>query len=453
MFRRIHSNLSSCWRSYHYKMSEQFLPQPNVTVKKEETISLGRKLLMDYGIINSRSSGMFALLPFGQRVFTKLTTIIEEEMRDIGAQKLSLPLLTSGHLWERTGRLESNDQELMTIQDRHDKTYILSPTHEEAITSLMAEIFPVSHKHLPILLYQITSKFRDELRPRFGLIRAREFVMKDLYTFDSSEAAANITYTKICSAYDRIFQRIGIPYLKVVADCGDIGGNFSHEYHYQTAIGEDILLLCNACGFTVNSELVADADNASCSICGNQLTKTQGIEVGHTFLLGTKYSKPIKAFYHNVEGKPELLQMGCYGLGVSRILATIVELLSKNDCIRWPWSLAPFKVCIITPKKGSKEESGMLWVDHLAQVISSMPGFEDDVLVDDRNKLSIGRRQVDADKMGYPLVIVVGKKACESIPLFEVIDRESSKTHFLTQKLVIDFLKQKSRKCKFEGVQ
>ncbi|XP_071536694.1 probable proline--tRNA ligase, mitochondrial isoform X2 [Panulirus ornatus] len=399
---------------------------------------------MDYGIVSLRSNGMFAFLPLGQRVISKLVALIDEEMRSISAQKLSLPLLTSGHLWKITGRWDTTGQELIKVQDRHNKDYVLSPTHEESVTNLVSEVYPLSHRQLPLRLYQTTSKFRDEMKPRFGLLRCKEFLMKDLYTFDDSEEAAVVTYNEICNAYDRVFQRIGVPYLKVAGDCGNIGGNFSHEYHYQAAIGEDTLLLCNACGISTNSQLVANPDDVSCTKCGNQLTKVTGIEVGHTFLLGTKYSESLDAHYQNEKGKPELLQMGCYGLGVSRIMAAVVEVLSQDEYITWPWILAPFKVCLITPKKGSKEEGAKPWVDHLAEYISCMQGFQNDVIVDDRDKLTIGKRVTEAKKTGYPLIIVVGKRACETVPLFEVIDSRSNKVQVLSHKLLLNYLKEVS---------
>ncbi|XP_042242439.1 probable proline--tRNA ligase, mitochondrial [Homarus americanus] len=441
-------HLLFCRRIHQYTVSELFQPlhvRPKDAIVKEESTSLSQKLLVDCGVINCRSNGMFALLPLGQRVITKLMKVIDEEMKLVGAQKMLLPLLTSGQLWRATGRWESTGQELMKVQDRHNKDYVLSPTHEEAITNLVSEVYPLSHRQLPLSLYQITSKFRDEMKPRFGLLRCKEFMMKDLYTFDSSEEAAVTTYNKICGAYDRVFQRIGVPFLKVAGDCGNIGGSFSHEYHYQAAIGEDTLLLCEACGVSTNAELVTNSDDASCDKCGNHMTKTAGIEVGHTFLLGTKYSGPLKASYQNEKGKPELLQMGCYGLGVSRIMAATVEVLSQGDCIRWPWVLAPFKVCLISPKKGSKEASAVSWVAHLADVISSIPGFEDDVIVDDRDTLTIGKRVMKAKEAGYPLIIVVGKAACQDIPLFEVINTKNNDSQILSHKLLSGYLREISR--------
>ncbi|XP_027224345.2 probable proline--tRNA ligase, mitochondrial [Penaeus vannamei] len=439
-----------CFRMHHHRVSQLFQPltviPKDATLKKEETTSLSQKLMVNCGILSSRSNGMYAFLPLGQRALTKLTKVIDEEMASVNAQRLSLPLLTPGQLWKITGRWESTGQELLKVKDRHEKDYVLSPTHEEAIVNFIADIYPFSHRHLPLRLYQITSKIRDEMKPRFGLLRCKEFLMKDLYTFDVSEEAAVSTYMEICKAYDRVFQRIGVPFIKVEGDCGNIGGSFSHEYHYPAAIGEDTLLLCQKCGTATNAELLSDSSH-TCSGCGEHLTKTMGIEVGHTFCLGTKYSKPLNCCYQNEKGKPSLMQMGCYGLGVSRILAAAVEVLSQGEQIRWPWILAPYKVCIISPKKGSKEAKAVSWVDHLAQVISNIPSLQDDVIIDDRETLTIGKRVLEAKKTGYPIIIVVGKKACELVPLFEVIDMIKESTENLTQRQVLEYLREYVKHC------
>lgn len=432
-------------RHYH-KVSKLFQPlsvkPKDATVTKDEAISISQKLLMDTGIISLRSNGMFALLPLGERVMMKLTKLIDKEMSCIGAQRLSLPLLTSGDLWKKTGRWESTGQELLKIEDRHGKEYVLSPTHEEAITSLMSEIYPFSFRQLPLRLYQINSKFRDEMKPRFGLLRCREFIMKDLYTFDNSVEAAHDTYQEICSAYDRIFHRLRIPFLKVTGDCGSIGGTHSHEYHYISPTGEDTLCVCDNCGNSKNAELVSSDKSDSCDKCGSHVHQVAGIEVGHTFLLGTKYSKPLKALYQNESGKPELLQMGCYGIGVSRLLAASVEVLAEDKNIKWPWEIVPFKICLIGPKKGSKEASSALWVDHLAEVMSGMPGLLDEVVVDDRDRLTIGKRVMEAKQSGYPFIIVVGKRACEMVPMFELLDCTTGKSEFLSHKMLMNWVRE-----------
>ncbi|KAK4327228.1 hypothetical protein Pmani_002284 [Petrolisthes manimaculis] len=430
---------------HHHCLSKIFQPvnlkPKDSNVKKDEPMSLSQKLLVETGIISLRSNGMFALLPLGQRILKKLMMIIDEEMISVGAQRLTLPLLTSADLWKITGRWNSTGQELLSLQDRHNREYVLSPTHEEAITSLLRDVYPLSFRQLPLKLYQITSKFRDEMKPRFGLIRCREFVMKDLYTFDESEAKAIETYSEICNAYDNIFQRIGVPYIKVAGDCGNIGGSFSHEYHYQAAIGEDTLLVCHGCQEATNIQLLSDSVNAVCSKCGSDMATITGIEVGHTFLLGTKYSEPLGGCYQNKRGKPEAAHMGCYGVGLTRVMAAVVEVLTTSDNIIWPWEIAPFKVCIIGPKEGSLEAGVTRWVNHLAKVLSSLPGYEDDIVVDDRHRLTIGKRVLEARRTGYPYIVVVGKKAQEDVPMFELIHTMTDESCYLSHHMLITHMR------------
>lgn len=429
-------------RQFH-RLSRLFQPL-NVKPKdapdrKDSAVSVSQKLLMDTGIISLRSHGMFGLLPLGQRVMMKLTKLIDQEMNRVGAQRLSLPLLTNGDLWKKTGRWETTGQELMKLEDRHGKEYVLSPTHEEAVTHLMSEIYPFSFRQLPLRMYQINSKFRDEMKPRSGLLRSREFVMKDLYTFDKSVEAAGLTYEEVCGAYDRIFKRLGIPFLKVAGDCGNIGGIYSHEYHYISANGEDTLHVCESCSSSKNAELMLPEEDDCCDKCGSLVKRVTGIEVGHTFFLGTKYSEVLGACYQNELGKPQLLQMGCFGIGVSRLLAATVEVLAQEGNIRWPWEIVPYKICLIGPKKGSKEAGAASWVDHLAEAMNSMPALKDDVVVDDRDRLTIGKRVMEAKKSGYPFIIVVGKRACEMMPMFELLDYSQEESQFVSHKMLMNW--------------
>nr|CAD7257633.1 unnamed protein product [Timema shepardi] len=377
--------------------------------------------MLDRGIIRQASTGTFYLLPLGQRALQKLIKIVDKEMQGIGAQKLLLPLLTSGELWKTTGRWDTAGPELFTLRDRHDRDYVLSPTHEEAITELIASSPQLSHRSLPLRLYQVTSKFRDEMKPRSGLLRGKEFLMKDLYTFDTTLQAAEETYNAVCNAYDNIFRRIEVGYVKVMGDPGMIGGSLSHEYHYPVNVGEDQLLICQECNYGANTEVCGNSEE--CPQCKQpHMGHCPGIEVGHTFLLGTKYSTPLGASYMKADGKPSPVQMGCYGIGLTRTLAAAVESLSLPDELRWPLAFAPFSVCIIPPKDGSKESSVSHLSENLYESLHSSTPFEDDVLVDDRSQWTIGRRLFEAKKTGYPFIVVVGKKATEVEPLFEVYD-------------------------------
>jgi prolyl-tRNA synthetase len=215
----------------------------------------------------------------------------------------------------------------------------------------MASLSPLSYRQLPLRLYQITQKFRDEMKPRFGLMRTKEFLMKDLYTFDQNLAGAKRTYDEINDVYHNLLTEIGIPFLKVAGDTGIIGGSMSHEYHYTSSVGEDQLVSCTACKYAANKELKQQTDQ--CQQCkGDSLVQQPGIEIAHTFILEDKYSKVLGATYLQANGKPTPLVMGCYGIGVTRLIAACLECLSTENEIRWPFVLAPYKVCILPPKVG-----------------------------------------------------------------------------------------------------
>ncbi|XP_024944462.1 probable proline--tRNA ligase, mitochondrial isoform X2 [Cephus cinctus] len=375
--------------------------------------------MLDMGIIRQVNSGMYSLLPLGLRVLQKLEALVDSEMTKAGAQKMLLPILTSATLWNRSGRLKTIGSELFTVEDRHKKLYVLNPTYEEAICELLAGIIPITSKDLPLKLYQISRKWRDEMKPRLGLLRGREFVMKDLYTFDTNLENAQNTYNKICESYDSLFKQIGVDYVKVIGAAGIIGGSLSHEYHYLSDIGEDTVLLCQSCGYSVNSEVL---NLSSCLKCNNNLSSHSAIEVGHTFLLDTKYSKPLNATF--LDGpKPKPLVMGCFGLGLTRIIAAVVEILSTNEVLRWPNNLAPFNVCILTPKKGSKEEIAAPYAEQIFGILNEL---NVDTIIDDRIHLTIGRRMFDANRTGYPFIIVIGKTASNQNPMFEIHDVKNS---------------------------
>jgi prolyl-tRNA synthetase len=259
------------------------------------------------------------------------------------------------------------------------------------------------------------------MKPRFGLIRAKEFLMKDLYTFDVDLAAATETYELVNQQYVKIFEHLRIPFVKIAADTGVMGGKTSHEYHILTSIGEDQIVTCSACQRAVNKELCG-SERKICEKCTSEgLQHQQGIEIGHTFILGDKYSKVLKATFLSKAGKPVPLQMGCYGIGVTRVIAACIEHLSSDEQIRWPAALAPFTTCIIPPKEGSKEESA---VAHLTQEIYQQL---DDAVVDDRTSMTIGKRLMEAKKLGIPNIIVIGAKAAETEPKVELITDDSSR--------------------------
>ncbi|KAF2901000.1 hypothetical protein ILUMI_05184 [Ignelater luminosus] len=439
-------NLSTSSNIIH-RLSKIFQPKHvipvNAQIKNKEITSKSQRLMLELGIIRQASPGSFHFLPLGLRALEKLIRLVDLEMSRIGAQKVMFPTLTNAKLWESTGRLDDIGPELFRLKDRHQHTYILSPTHEEAAAELLASISQISYKDLPLRLYQTTSKYRDEMKPRFGLMRGRQFMMKDLYTFDTDLETAQETYNEVCESYDNIFKKIGINFVKALGTCGAMGGSLSHEYHYRTDIGEDQLLRCLDCGYSAN---VQHSGNEKCGNCGNSnnLQINRGIEVGHTFLLGDKYSKPLKAFFLTQENKPNVLQMGSYGLGLSRIIAAAVEVLSSEHEIRWPRILAPYTVVIIPPKEGSKEEPHTLQIpEKLYSLLESAHPLEDNVVLDDRKHMTIGKRLLDARRVGYPYIIVIGTRAKEDPPIFELNDIEENKQLFLNESDLLIYLNNK----------
>ncbi|XP_076166178.1 prolyl-tRNA synthetase 2-like protein, mitochondrial isoform X2 [Ptiloglossa arizonensis] len=381
---------------------------------------------------------MYAFLPLGLRILNKLINLVDNEMERIGAQKLMLPAFSSTSLWKQTDRLESNKSELFQIEDRHNKKYILNPTYEESICKLISSVGPLSPKILPLKLYQISNKWRDEMKPRLGFLRSREFVMKDLYTFDKTLDNAQETYELICNAYENILQKIGITFIKVVGDPGSIGGLKSHEYHYACHIGEDTIYTCSYCQYYVNKSV---CNESHCPHCKNTFHEQQTAEVGHTFLLDTKYTKPLKAVYQTKNMFP--LAMGCFGLGLSRIFTVVAEILSSNDELKWPKCLAPYTVCIIPPKVGSKEATASQYVNQILNILNEL---NIDTILDDRTELTIGNRFVHARFTGFPYVIVIGRTAMQSPPLFEIHNAYDSTHCEITLESVHNYFNNENKK-------
>ncbi|NXG32796.1 SYPM protein, partial [Dromaius novaehollandiae] len=399
-----------------------------------------QKLLVQGGLICPAAPGCYHYLPSAVRAVEKLVAVIDGEMRAVGGQKLSMPSLSTAELWRASGRWDRMGRELFRLADRHGKDYCLGPTHEEAVTDLVAAQINLSYKQLPLRLYQVTRKFRDEPKPRFGLLRSREFYMKDMYTFDASEEAARHTYGLVCDAYRRVFEALGLRFVQVQADTGSIGGTMSHEFQLPADIGEDRLALCPAGHFAANVETMS-TEQTTCPTCREPLTLTRGIEVGHTFYLGTKYSSVFNATFYSAENKLQLAEMGCYGLGVTRILAAAVEVLSTEDSIRWPGLIAPYQVCFIPPKKGSKEEEGAALMERLYDDLAeAVPQLAGELVLDDRTQLTIGKRLKDANKLGYPYVVIAGKRVCDDPPVFEVWSQNAGEVMFLTKEGVIELL-------------
>jgi prolyl-tRNA synthetase len=537
------------------RFSDIFVP----TLKEDpaEAEIASHKLLFRAGMLRKVAAGIYSFLPMGKRVLDKVERIVREEMDRIGAQEVLLPALQPSELWEASGRWAEYGPEMMRLQDRGGRDFCLGPTHEELITDLvMKEVR--SYRQLPLTLYQIQVKFRDEIRPRFGLLRAREFLMKDAYSFHTDKAGLQKTYEDMSSAYSRIIERCGLEYRIVEAASGLIGGKVSQEFMVIADAGEDTVLFCDDCRYSANQEMArtkeeeidkpADAGKASnarkvatpghstveevsrflevdpekivktliyrvdsglvavlvrgdtelnevkladtsgssdirfmteedfkdhsqlipgfvgpvglkdipvyadqmirnmedfvvganekeahlvdvnwdvdfdidrwgdfhvtgpgerCPCCEGSLKEAKGIEIGHVFQLGTKYSEAMKAFYLDENGSLQPYIMGCYGIGVSRLMAAVIEQFHDERGIIWPYSVAPYQVVII-PVNWEIDEQRQVG----EQIYNRVLGAGLEVLIDDR-KVSPGVKFAEADLIGFPLQVVVGKRGLE----------------------------------------
>lgn len=531
------------------RTSELLAPTLRETPAEAEIVS--HQLLLRAGFIRKAAAGIYTYLPLGRRVLAKLEGIIREEMDRAGGQELVLPIIQPAELWQESGRWEVYGEEMFRLRDRHQRQFCLGPTHEEIITALVRSEVN-SYKQLPLLLYQIQNKYRDERRPRFGLLRGREFIMKDLYSFDRDQEGLNQSYAKMYQAYTNVFRRCGLNFRPVQADTGAIGGNYSHEFMALASTGEAVLVYCRECDYAANVEIaaaralpkpvaetpqsikevatpgqktvaevsaflgitpdrliktvfyeadgqliavlvrgdrelnevklqnflgcrrlsladpekVAAATGATvgyvgpvglegvpiyadaeipylvnavaganrdgyhltgvnpgrdfradtyadlrqveagepCPQCGSPLNQARGIEVGQIFQLGTKYSEALGATYTDEQGREHPIVMGCYGIGVSRTMAAIVEQHHDEHGIIWPLSVAPYEVAIVPASL--KDEAQREIADSLYKELIAA-GVE--VVYDDRDERA-GMKFVEADLIGYPLRLTVGKK-------------------------------------------
>lgn len=569
------------------RLSQQYAPTLKEDPADAEIAS--HRLLVRAGMIRKVAGGVYTFLPLGMRVLTKIENIVREEMNAIGAHEILMPALQPGELWHESGRWNDYGPELMRMQDRHGRGFCLGPTHEELVTSIVRSELR-SYRQLPMTLYQIQTKFRDEIRPRFGLLRSREFIMKDAYSFHSSQESLQKTYDEMYDAYGRICERCGLDYRPVVADGGQIGGSVTCEFHALAEAGEDELVYCPDCDYAANNEagvchahateypaseckqietpgvssieslakflgieesatvkamVGKDADGAvvalfipgdhelneikaqravngfelltdeeleaaglhkgsigpknlpegikviadvnlkgierwvvganvdgfhfvgakhgedfqvdewadlslvkpgdSCPKCGAALQGARGIEVSQVFQLGDKYSKTMGAVYSDENGVDKNFLMGCYGVGVSRTLAAIVEQHNDEDGIIWPMSVAPAHVCVIPLTVGDEEVFPV--AERIAKELAEQ-GLE--VVLDDRDERA-GVKFADADLIGWPVQVVVGKRGVKE-GVVEVKRRgesEKTKVPFATLTEALSFVKRAAKNNKF----
>lgn len=520
--------------------SRLFVPGAGTFESPSGLVSFSHQMMTRGGFLRRSGHGIFSLLPLGTMALGRLTDLVCEELGGIGAQRLEMPLLVPGELWRETGRWDSAGPELFRLKDRAGRDHLLAATSEETVTEIVRAA-SLSHRQFPLLLFQVGRKYRDEARPRAGLLRGREFVMKDMYSFDVTLEGARETYELVRGAYERIFDRLGLKVVQVQADVGNIGGISSHEFHLTAVdgVGEDVLLTCESCGHSANvettryspseaearplreawaaagrnapgleshvveavrytqdgakkdrqvvvvvspagrtpslpklrrllgadeanllpaaaepeagtarvladaslggtDELLAARAGDPCPCChvpaspaAGHLAETRGIELGHVFLLGTKYSQAMGATVRLPgEPRPQPLQMGCFGIGMTRVLAACVEANKRGEAsFVWPVQIAPFPVAVIdlTGSAGSAVAATQV-AEVAAKVVR--PGK---VLVDD-TAFGAGHKFKDAELLGHPILVVVGK-TFENTGQVEVIDRrpaQGKQTHHVT---------------------
>ncbi len=365
------------------------------------------RLLEQGGFVEHVMAGVYSWLPLGLSVLRKVEQIVREEMDALGGQEIFMPSLHPKEYWDTTGRWDKVDI-LFKLKSQTDKMYALGCSHEEVVTPL-AQKFTRSYKELPFALYQINTKFRDELRAKSGVLRGREFRMKDMYSFHADQADLEAFYAKVLEAYVRAFKRCGLDVKVVQASGGIFTDKISHEFQALTPSGEDTILACEACRFGQNLEIATMKEGDACPNGDGKLVKVKGIEVGNIFDLGTKFSDAFGFDFMNEEGKHERILMGCYGIGTSRLVGAIVEAYNDDKGIVWPKSVAPFHVQIVPLKSKDAEKQGT--ID--AAVASLERDFAErriDVLVDDRDK-GAGEKFADADLIGVPLRLVISEKS------------------------------------------
>jgi len=393
----------------------QLFTKTRKEIASDET-SINAQLLLKAGYIDKVMAGVYTYLPLGLKVLKKINNVIREEINAIGGQELLMPALSPKELWKTTGRWDNFDA--LFKFEAHNHEYALAATHEELITPLLQK-FVFSYKDLPQAVYQFQNKFRNEARAKSGILRGREFLMKDLYSFHTSEEDLEVYYKKAEKAYEKIWFRLGIGDITVKTYAsGGAFSKYSHEYQTFSEVGEDTIYYCPKCNIALNSEIIEEQNNA-CPECGeSNLEEKKAIEVGNIFKLKTKFTDAFKFKFTNQEGEQKPVIMGCYGIGPSRLMGTLVEIFNDNNGIIWPKEIAPFQVHIVILK--DKDETINEKIQSKANKLYedlNTAGFE--VLLDDRLNTSNGEKLKDSDLLGLPMRLLLSAKTlqAESIEL------------------------------------
>ncbi|KAK6635643.1 hypothetical protein RUM44_000897 [Polyplax serrata] len=406
--------------------------------QKASLRSKSQKLFAELGLARYKK-GFVTLSPILVKSLRKLESIVRQCMDDVSAVEIILPSITDRSLLEKSGR--NHTSELFCVKSNNGKDQFLNPTCEESITDLISVYGSLGQKSLPCRLYQITNKFRDEMRFKSGLMRTKEFLMKDLYCFDMNEESCKSTYQEVQCKYHDFFKLLQVPYICLRGTEGDIGGLHSTEFHFLSDAGEDTVLMCKGCGHIDKLKMEQDNTETQCSNCSGKNVKIcKTIEVGHAFNLGTRYTEPFKATFVNDEGKHDLLQMSCFGLGLTRILAASVEVLSLEEQIRWPAALAPYLLSVIPPKAGSHEEKAAS--NLTSEIFNSLyKHFGNDIIIEDRTMWTVGKRLKSIEALGVPYAVVIGKEITKDPPQIEIQNIYSKTKNFVHVNDVLPFLK------------
>ncbi len=385
--------------------------------------NISSSFLLRGGFIDQEMAGIYSLLPLGLKVIQKIGDIIREEMNAIGGQEIMMPALQPKELWEETERWDKMDPPLFKVKDRHEKDMALGSTHEEVITDIVRDRIS-TYRDLPQMFYQIQTKFRNEQRSTGGLLRTREFLMKDAYSFHADHEDFEKYYEKVAEAYHRIFEKVGVEVRMVEAHSGSIGGKRSNEFMILSKTGQDDVFICGSCDYAVNAELTTDIK--ACPACAGAIKSANAIEVAHIFDLGDLYSTKMNGLFTDKNGKQKPYFMGCYGIGIPRLAAAIVEVNHDNNGIIWPESVAPYQVYLVE-----------LGEQKAAKAYEEMEKAGIEVLYDDRSE-SAGVKFSTADLLGIPWRVIVSEKTGDKI---EVKKRDSEKSTLIELDKLIDELR------------
>ena len=425
------------------RWSRTFLPTMKDTPAEAQIAS--HRFMLRAGMVRQNAAGIYTRLPLGLRVLTKIADIVRDEQARAGANEVLMPTIQSADLWQESGRFDAYGPEMLRFEDRHGRTMLYGPTNEEMITDIFRREVQ-SYKNLPLNLYHIQWKFRDEVRPRFGVMRGREFLMKDGYSFDVDEASAALAYKRVFISYLRTFRRLGLSAIPMKADTGPIGGDLSHEFLIQAETGESEVFFDSAISadpaftedLTGDAELEAAFDRLTSAYARTDETHeaalfdqqvpaerrvvSRGVEVGHIFYFGTKYSDALGATVQNAEGKDVAVHMGSYGIGVSRLVGGIIEAGHDENGIIWPTEIAPFGVGILNLKVDDADCTAAC-----EQLYAQAQAAGLDPLLDDRD-MRPGGKFADMELIGLPWVITIGPRGLKD-GMAELKNRKTGEKH------------------------